>query len=867
MGFLHFWPVFCFLLIYCKCPVTSGAKVLHSPPMSCSQEGVNCTVRNSSCLDISWLRPSQWTPSSPKDLTVKVIKIKSGDTFPVLSIKWKASTDASIRYIQGMEVSVLNYATNERYCIQYDLLNGIQSQVRPNGSKWQFSFERFVAEPGQKYRVTVNNLPKPNKDEDTYNIVKDYTVPDCSHLEMKNTKPCVEKGKSCFFFFFWGGGICLTGSLYEPAISFWTEGDAAIVGFNIDKTSTRYDVFLQSYYSDGQMCKLESKDITANFTQRLNVTFSAAGWKNLCCTFNIMIQPHFRGCQHDCTRYRLGVECPGPLSAQTSKDPNPTAVPPTPNPFIFLVLVGVLLFVVLTSMTVALMLKLRRHSVNEIEMKNFKQVHPAAPSSPPPLTQQKVLLLYSMDHPLYVRIVLKFAEFLATNCGTEVVLDLLQANEVAEVGHLHWLAWQKQEIASLASKVIILCSRGTRAKWQAMLGDGRKKILLREDVRSPMGDMFTPALNLILPDFKRPAAFGKYVVAYFEDVSSERDIPDPFNVSSKYKLMKHFEEVFFRIHDREQHQPGTTLRVQGISADDYFESSSGQGLKSAIQEFAAWQVEHPEWFEQQCVEFEEEALDDLEGPTNVKDPLLPPMGMITQELAYKIPTSAECSVIQILSTEDVGSTFVVEPQFHQGEDPSVSVFQALINPSYSHESYPVHTVEPVSIANSRNTSNQLVPCSGFWSPREVEEPVLDDDLLSRYEVPPSNVPLELFGDLDPGEAAAPSKILSSGLSDAARNDLEGLQRMLFLESFPQVDRRQGPILEGQFVTSVREQSSLQSDQGYVSRSQQLLPQEMVGLKDEEAQQIITSDALSDLRKLQMMMFQEAQQNANCLHAH
>uniref|UniRef100_H3B9K7 SEFIR domain-containing protein n=1 Tax=Latimeria chalumnae TaxID=7897 RepID=H3B9K7_LATCH len=772
-----------------------------------------CVVPGS-CLDISWLRPSQWTPSSPKDLTVKVIKIKSGDTFPVLSIKWKASTDASIRYIQGMEVSVLNYATNERYCIQYDLLNGIQSQVRPNGSKWQFSFERFVAEPGQKYRVTVNNLPKPNKDEDTYNIVKDYTVPDCSHLEMKNTKPCVEKG-----------------SLYEPAISFWTEGDAAIVGFNIDKTSTRYDVFLQSYYSDGQMCKLESKDITAPHTTQFRVRCTIS-FPLGCKRHQYLIQPHFRGCQHDCTRYRLGVECPGPLS---ESDPF-TDLGNIPTWFVVSVLV---LFI----FSCILILVPNIQGVGH-QRTLFLIVHPAAPSSPPPLTQQKVLLLYSMDHPLYVRIVLKFAEFLATNCGTEVVLDLLQANEVAEVGHLHWLAWQKQEIASLASKVIILCSRGTRAKWQAMLGDGRKKILLREDVRSPMGDMFTPALNLILPDFKRPAAFGKYVVAYFEDVSSERDIPDPFNVSSKYKLMKHFEEVFFRIHDREQHQPGTTLRVQGISADDYFESSSGQGLKSAIQEFAAWQVEHPEWFEQQCVEFEEEALDDLEGPTNVKDPLLPPMGMITQELAYKIPTSAECSVIQILSTEDVGSTFVVEPQFHQGEDPSVSVFQALINPSYSHESYPVHTVEPVSIANSRNTSNQLVPCSGFWSPREVEEPVL-----------------ELFGDLDPGEAAAPSKILSSGLSDAARNDLEGLQRMLFLESFPQVDRRQGPILEGQFVTSVREQSSLQSDQGYVSRSQQLLPQEMVGLKDEEAQQIITSDALSDLRKLQMMMFQEAQQNA------
>ncbi|KAL4553812.1 hypothetical protein GN956_G27338, partial [Arapaima gigas] len=76
--------------------------------------------------------------------------------------------------------------------------------------------------------------------------------------------------------------------------------------------------------------------------------------------------------------------------------------------------------------------------------------------------------------------------------------------------------------------------------------------MLKEDVRSPMGDMLTPAFSLIVPDLLHPVAFGKYIVAYFDDVSAEEDVPPPFNITIKYKLMKHFEELYFRILDMEK---------------------------------------------------------------------------------------------------------------------------------------------------------------------------------------------------------------------------------------------------------------------------------------------------------------------------
>ncbi|KAL4601533.1 interleukin-17 receptor A-like, partial [Arapaima gigas] len=129
------------------------------------------------------------------------------------------------------------------------------------------------------------------------------------------------------------------------------------------------------------------------------------------------------------------------------------------------------------------------------------------------------------------------------------------------------------------------------------------------------GDMLTPAFSLIVPDLLHPVAFGKYIVAYFDDVSAEEDVPPPFNITIKYKLMKHFEELYFRILDMEKHEPGRVNRVEGIAEDEYFNCASGRALRDAIEAFQAHQLEYPDWFERECVDSEEEALEsDLQCP-------------------------------------------------------------------------------------------------------------------------------------------------------------------------------------------------------------------------------------------------------------
>lgn len=218
----------------------------------------------------------------------------------------------------------------------------------------------------------------------------------------------------------------------------------------------------------------------------------------------------------------------------------------------------------------------------------------------------KVLVIYSQDHPLYRHIVLQLCGFLQAKCGTEVLLDLLDSASVGMVGPLRWLELQLQKLKDPCDKILVLCSPGVQAKWRAICGQGR--VVLREDVLSPTDEVLTPFLNLLLPDMHQPGMMGRYMIAYFDEVSSEDDVPSVFDIAVKYKLMKHFEELYFRILDIEKYQPHQVNHIQGIGCDEYFNCPSGESLRKAIQTFKAFQFEHPNWFEKQCLEGEEQVV-------------------------------------------------------------------------------------------------------------------------------------------------------------------------------------------------------------------------------------------------------------------
>lgn len=224
--------------------------------------------------------------------------------------------------------------------------------------------------------------------------------------------------------------------------------------------------------------------------------------------------------------------------------------------------------------------------------------------------RSKVLIIYSQDHPMYTEIVLKLCAFLRAKCGTEVTLDLLDSTCLSTIGSIQWLDMQRKRLARISDKILILCSPGVCAKWNAMCGG--RRVMTQEDACSPMGDMLTPALSLIIPEFMHAPSFGKYAVAYFDEVCSENDVPALFHGAVKYQLMKQFEELFFRLLNKEKYEPGRIKHVDGLGGDDYHSCPAGRALTDAIRAFQAYQLTNPNWFEMELIDVHEVEEIDLE---------------------------------------------------------------------------------------------------------------------------------------------------------------------------------------------------------------------------------------------------------------
>ncbi|XP_048357158.1 interleukin-17 receptor A-like [Sphaerodactylus townsendi] len=146
----------------------------------------------------SWIVFEEWTPSAPSSLEVHadVFSGEEGELLPVLNMQWKVATDASIQFLGGVELSVLQVNSNRQVCAQFDFQNKLPYQVRPDdGRPWNFSFNHFVVQPGLTYQVTVYHLPKLGTDGDQNSKSKPYTVPGCMDPAMKMTEPCLQRGK------------------------------------------------------------------------------------------------------------------------------------------------------------------------------------------------------------------------------------------------------------------------------------------------------------------------------------------------------------------------------------------------------------------------------------------------------------------------------------------------------------------------------------------------------------------------------------------------------------------------------------------------------------------------------------------------
>ncbi|XP_065483004.1 interleukin-17 receptor A isoform X4 [Caloenas nicobarica] len=785
------------LLVFPTSPTGAALRLLlgAAPPFTCSQPDLNCHVRNSTCMEESWLRVPMWTPSAPSSLHVSsdVFHQMDGNLLPVLRIEWKVATDASIRYLRGAELAVMQVSSNQQICAQFDFQNNLTLQVRPDGGRWNFTFDRFEVEPGQTYQVTVYHLPKLGVPGDYNCKSTSLTMPDCKDSLMKRTVPCIK-----------------TGSLWEPRIQGKILDDTTLlVSFNPWMESARYQIHVASFLNE-KKCKMITRDFTeGGLQQQVNVTIKIEKNIRACCNYRIQIQPFFANCGTDCLRHSAFIPC----SPAPSTDPSGH----------------------------------RRGKCSH----NDLQTAPYIDLPLPPLKPRKVWIVYSADHLLYVDVVLKFAEFLMTVCGTAVALDLLEDQNISELGPLPWLTRQKKEMEDLSSKIIILCSRGTQSKWQAMLGS--EPVCLKQDQQKPMGDLFTPALNLILPDFKKPACFGMYIVCYFEGISSERDIPDLFNVTSRYQLMDKFEDIYFRIQDLEKFEPGRIHRIQEITAENYIDTPSGKKLKEAVQKFKNWQMEHPDWFESEtiCVDNDEE-LQSLSKESQVDSLLSEPGGIVKHQLHLREPDPNCCCVVNLHMREGESRGCKLQPQLNPCGDPTSQTMILTMD-----ETPLVQVVEPVSSMEDGNILGHHVLSNEDYM---VGVPLLETSFPMRNDIILH----------DDSEVSAKDDQSPANLSGELRHHLNGLMYSLYQQSVipsepslcqEEANKQHQLVFDDQ---SKDQRQSVQSDQGYISRCSPLPPDDLVEEEEEEEEEEdqegqavfheLSPEVLDSLKSLQQQLF-------------
>uniref|UniRef100_A0A4X1UDS6 SEFIR domain-containing protein n=1 Tax=Sus scrofa TaxID=9823 RepID=A0A4X1UDS6_PIG len=761
----------------------AAPRLLDHPAPVCAQQGLNCTVKNSTCLDDSWIHPRNLTPSAPKTYGESVIL-----------------------YLEGAELSVLQLSTNERLCVKFEFL----SKLKHHHKRWRFAFSHFVVEPDQEYEVTVHHLPKPIPDGDPNHQSRNFLVPDCDDPRMKTTTPCVSSG-----------------SLWDPDITVETlEAHQLQLSFTPWNESTNYQILLSSFpHTENQSCFQYILDLPAasqEVSQRccnITIPLLPSSW---CCRHHVQIQPFFSSCLNDCLRHSVAVPCPRPHTLQVGHAAARDLMPLWVYGFI----TG--LAVLLVGSVILLIVCMTRHLPGS-HCKKYENgtkctdVLPATSPSPPPLKPKKVWIVYSADHPLYVDVVLKFAQFLLTVCGTEVALDLLEEQVISEVGVMTWVGRQKQEMVASDSKIIVLCSRGTRAKWQAILGWEDAAVQLRCDRGKPAGDLFTAAMNMILPDFKRPACFGTYIICYFSDISSEGDVPDLFNITSRYALMDKFEEVYFRIQDLEMFGPGRMHRVGALTAENYLQSPSGRQLCEAVQRFRRWQARRPDWFELENLRSAEDrdlwSLDEeaFEEP-------LPPLGggIIRQEPLVREPASEDPLMVELLLSEEGGGPWKLDPQSQPwGQLLAAQTLQTSVVPMETVP--PTQTVEPIPRAVGSGPGRLALVGAGEACP-----------LLAGHGPWRNSV---LFLPVHPEDAPAHSTPTSSPTRppEWSRGQLDGSLLPLLQQS---TSCRAQDLLTPH---GEKQRQSVQSDQGYISRASPQLPDP-------------PGEGLESLRSLQLQLF-------------
>ncbi|KAF5922730.1 hypothetical protein HPG69_008104, partial [Diceros bicornis minor] len=395
------------------------------------------------------------------------------------------SETASIRFLKATKICVTGKSNFQSYsCVRCNYTEAFQTQTRPSGGKWTFSYIGFPVELNTLYFIGAHNIPNANMNEDGPSMSVNFTSPGCLDHVMKYKKKCIEAG-----------------SLWDPNITACKKNKKTVeVNFTTSPLGNRYMALIQNNTVIGFSNVLENKLTRASVV--IPVTGESEGAV-------VQLTPYFHTCGTDCIRRRGTVELCPHTGASSPQDTSRSVL----GGWLPLLLPALLVATWVLAVGIYLMWRHER-----IKTASF----PTTTLLPP----IKVLVVYPSEI-CFHHTVCYFTEFLQNHCRSEVILEKWQKKKIAEMGPVQWLTTQKKA----ADKVIFLLSNDVNNVCDGTCG--KSKGSPHENSQ----DLFPLAFNLFCSDLRSQTHLRKYMVVYFREADTKDDY-DALNVCPKYRLMK-----------------------------------------------------------------------------------------------------------------------------------------------------------------------------------------------------------------------------------------------------------------------------------------------------------------------------------------
>uniref|UniRef100_A0A2I3RMV6 Interleukin-17 receptor B n=1 Tax=Pan troglodytes TaxID=9598 RepID=A0A2I3RMV6_PANTR len=440
-----------------------------------------------------WMLQHDLIPGDLRDLRVELVttSVATGDYSILMNVSWVLRADASIRLLKATKICVTGKSNFQSYsCVRCNYTEAFQTQTRPSGGKWTFSYVGFPVELNTVYFIGAHNIPNANMNEDGPSMPVNFTSPGCLDHIMKYKKKCVKAG-----------------SLWDPNITACKKNEETVeVNFTTTPLGNRYMALIQhSTHSTvigfSQVFEPHQKKQT-----RASVVIPVTGDSE---GAMVQLTPYFPTCGSDCIRHKgIVVLCPQtgvPFPLDNNKSKLGGWLP--------LLLLSLL---VATWVLVAGIYLMWRHE-------RIKKTSFSTTTLLPPI---KVLVVYPSEI-CFHHTICYFTEFLQNHCRSEVILEKWQKKKIAEMGPVQWLATQKKA----ADKVVFLLSNDVNSVCDGTCGKSEGSPSENSQ------DLFPLAFNLFCSDLRSQIHLHKYVVVYFRETDTKDDY-NALSVCPKYHLMK-----------------------------------------------------------------------------------------------------------------------------------------------------------------------------------------------------------------------------------------------------------------------------------------------------------------------------------------